>query len=158
MSSFKEVFDKTVFQDGGPDAILNFSVISKLQSRKYNPTWKTLHETNQQNFCFLLWDSTKLSANGNPGWQPGRHLEYFRHLKNNIHENITLHGRLCTKQNSKFSAFHIEIWWNDQQNKMKDGCRTPSWIVQSFQKLHLRKYNPTWTTLQETNQQNFNSL
>ena len=27
MSSFNEMFNKTVFQDGGPDAILNFSVI-----------------------------------------------------------------------------------------------------------------------------------
>ena len=47
--------------------------------------------------------------NGNPGWRSGRHLEYFRHLKNYIHENITLHEKLCIKQNNKFSAFYIEI-------------------------------------------------
>ena len=28
MSSFNEMFNKTVFQDGDPDAILNISVIS----------------------------------------------------------------------------------------------------------------------------------
>jgi len=33
-SSFNEMFNKTVFQDGGPDAILNFSVISNATIRK----------------------------------------------------------------------------------------------------------------------------
>ena len=28
MSSFNELFNETVFQDGGPDVILNISVIS----------------------------------------------------------------------------------------------------------------------------------
>ena len=53
MSSFNEIFNKTVFQDGGPDilAILNISVIqnSNLHSviqNTFNPIWKTLQETN----------------------------------------------------------------------------------------------------------------
>ena len=30
MSNFKEMLNKTVFRDGGPDAILNISVISNV--------------------------------------------------------------------------------------------------------------------------------
>ena len=99
-------YQQMVIQDGGPDAILNISVI-------------------QETTFMKIWP-------------------YM--------EDIALN------RTANFQLSILRFDENDQQNSNKNGCRTPSWIVQSFQKLHLRKYEPTWKTLQETNRQNFNSF
>ena len=67
--------------------------------------------------------------------------------KTTFHENITLHEWSCMKQTSKFSAFYV-LRFDEIINKtvIQDSGRTPSWIFQSFQKLHSRKYKPTWMT------------
>ena len=103
---FDEIINKIVIQDGGPDTILNISVIQKTTFIKIKPYMK------------------------DPAWN----------------------------KLANFQLFVLRFYEIINKTVIQDGGRTPSYIFQSFQKLHSQKYNPTWMTLQETNQRNFNLL
>ena len=136
-----------------------FQSFQMLHSWKYNPTWTTLEKQTSKilAFCYEIWRNYK--QNSKPRWWSGRHLEYFSHSKNYIYENITLYERPCMKQTSKFSAFYIEIWWNYQQNS------NPRWWSDAILNISIilkatftKMSTPTWMSLHETNQRNFNLL
>ena len=135
-----------------------FQSSPKQHSRKYNSTWRTLHKTNQQNFGFFMKFDEIINKiviqNGGPDAilnisviQQTIFIKIYPYMKNLVWHKLA---------NFQLSVLRFDEIIN--KTVIQDGGRTPSWIFQSFQKLHSRKCNPTWMTLQETNHQNFSLL